>query len=112
MKIGNIFFTIFILTFLAMSCKTEDEGSSITDFTPPVITIIGANPYYTPKDSVYNDPGATAYDDVDGDLTSNIITTSNVNINVTGMYTVNYRVGDRAGNVADTFRLVRVEIFK
>lgn len=101
---------LIFLTTLMVSCN-KDDGESSSDTTAPVITITPPNPIYTQKDSVYVDPGATAIDDVDGDITANIVTTSNVNINVIGDYTVNYRVADRAGNLADTFRLVKVRVF-
>ena len=108
----NIFFFFLLVVIFLVACSSDDDKSSISDFDAPEITILGANPYYTAKDSSYSDPGATAYDAVDGDLTSEIIATNNVNINIVGSYTVNYRVGDRAGNIADTFRVVKVEIFK
>jgi hypothetical protein len=111
----KLFYIIIIMIFgLAIgsnSCN-KDNNESIKDYTPPVITIIGANPNYSRLDSTYIDPGATAMDNVDGDVTANIVTTSNVNIHQIGTYQVNYRVGDRAGNVADTFRIVKVLIFK
>ena len=40
------------------------------DTTPPVITVVGANPLTLTEGDPYTDPGATASDDVDGDLTS------------------------------------------
>src|SRR3989344_815890 len=42
---------------------------------PPVITLIGANPATTTVGSVYVDPGATALDQEDGDLTEDIVVT-------------------------------------
>jgi hypothetical protein len=49
----------------------------------------------------YNDAGATASDDVDGDLTSSIVVTNPVDPNTVGTYTVRYNVSDSAGNAAD-----------
>ena len=46
------------------------------------------------------------------DITSSIETTSNVNINIEGDYSVTYRVFDKAGNLADTFRVVKIRVFK
>ncbi len=107
-------FGLMFFLFVALSsCKKDgDEGSSVNDFEKPVITILGDNPYYTQKDSSYTDPGATAHDNIDGNITSNIVVTNNVNVNVEGDYTVNYMVADIAGNVADTFRVVKVQVFK
>ena len=103
---------LFAFSFIALSCNKDDGNGSINDYEKPVITILGENPYYTPKDAAYVDPGATAHDNVDGDITSNIAVTNNVDVSAVGDYTVNYRVGDVAGNVADTFRVVKVMVFK
>ena len=46
---------------------------TVTDSSAPVITLLGANPLPIEFGSVYTDPGATATDDVDGDLTGSIV---------------------------------------
>src|SRR5690606_10368271 len=56
----------------------------------------------------YIDSGATANDDVDGDLTSSIIVTNTVNPNVEGIYTVTYTVTDSGGNTTTVVRTVNV----
>jgi hypothetical protein len=78
------------------------------DMTPPVITILGANPVSINVDGAYVDAGATASDNVDGDLTSSIVTTSSVNTHVPGTYTVTYAVSDAANNAATSTRSVIV----
>jgi len=70
------------------------------DTTPPVITILGQNPITIDQNSIYNDAGATATDDVDGTITNNIVTVSNVNTAILGAYTVTYNVSDAAQNAA------------
>ncbi len=72
---------------------------NVTDQTPPVITLIGGNVTIA-LNSTYTDQGATASDNVDGDITASIITVNNVNTAVAGTYTVTYDVTDAAGNVA------------
>jgi hypothetical protein len=58
----------------------------------------------------YIDAGATAKDNYDGDITSNIVTVSNVDTAIVGSYTVTYDVSDANGNAADTVtRIVTVE---
>ena len=55
------------------------------DATPPVITLVGANPISVEVGETYNDAGATANDNLDGDLTSSIVVdTSAVNTAVRG----------------------------
>ena len=71
------------------------------DAIPPVITLIGSNPITVEVGETYNDPGATANDNLDGDLTSSIVVdTSAVNTAVSGNYSVTYNVSDVAGNAA------------
>ena len=48
----------------------------------------------------YTDAGATALDDVDGDITSGIVTVNLVDTNVISGYTITYNVSDAAGNPA------------
>jgi len=59
-------------------------GGAVADTTPPVITLIG-NPEITVETgSIYSDPGATATDDVDGDITAHIVVAGSVNTAVPG----------------------------
>ena len=59
--------------------------------------------------SEYVDPGATAYDSYDGDITNRIVAYSAVNTAAVGTYTVTYGVTDASGNRADqVVRIVRV----
>jgi len=107
----TLFFVSIILVCTAItfvSCKKKDKDK---DVTAPVITLKGANPVTTAKDSVYNDAGATAIDDVDGDISANIIVTSTVDIHTVGDYTVKYDVSDAAGNAAtEVTRTVKVRV--
>ncbi|MEQ1561381.1 MAG: immunoglobulin-like domain-containing protein, partial [Nitrospira sp.] len=63
----------------------------------PVITLLGSNPVNINVGQTYVDPGATAQDVEDGNITAKIATTSNVNINTAGTYTVTYNVSDSQG---------------
>jgi len=80
----------------------------IADTTAPVITLLGADPMELNVGDTFNDPGATATDDTDGDLTSSIQTSSNIDTSVAGSYTVTYTVSDTAGNTASATRSVVV----
>ena len=72
------------------------------DVTSPVITLSGANPQSIVLGTDYSELGATAEDNIDGDITNNIvIDASNVNVDIVGGYTVTYNVSDAAGNPAD-----------
>jgi hypothetical protein len=81
---------------------------NVVDAASPVITVLGSNSVTINLGSTYSDAGATAIDDVDGNLTSSIVTTGTVNPNVEGTYTITYSVSDAAGNTATATRTVTV----
>ena len=56
----------------------------------------------------WTDPGATATDDIDGDLTSSIAVSGDVNSSVSGTYSITYSVADSSGNTASLVRTVIV----
>nr|WP_321234048.1 immunoglobulin-like domain-containing protein [uncultured Psychroserpens sp.] len=78
------------------------------DTTPPVITLIGAATIDLIVGDTYNELGATAIDNQDGDLTSSIIISGAVNTAIAGSYNLTYSVSDTAGNTAQTIRIVNV----
>ncbi len=70
------------------------------DTVIPVITLLGDSVVNVVENTSYTDAGATALDDRDGDITSDIVVTNPVVIGTTGAYTVRYNVQDEAGNSA------------
>ncbi len=72
----------------------------VVDQTPPVITLLGPNPYTVAAGTAYVDPGAVAIDNVDGDISANIVVTGQVNTAAPGNYLLRYDVMDAAGNAA------------
>ena len=82
------------------------------DTTPPVITLVGDDPLEVALGDPYVEPGASALDDVDGDISANIvIDASAVNTAVEDSYTVTYNVSDAAGNPAvEVTRTVTVTV--
>ena len=50
--------------------------------------------------STFTDPGATALDAGDGDLTSSIVVSGSVDTSTIGNYTLTYNVSDASGNAA------------
>ncbi|CAN2040802.1 putative Pesticidal crystal protein Cry22Aa Ig-like domain-containing protein [Candidatus Magnetomoraceae bacterium gMMP-15] len=76
----------------------EDEPG--TDTTRPVIELVGENPVSIVIGTIYNDTGAIAIDDVDGDITSQIRVSGEVNITLPGLYQLFYNVSDTTGNRA------------
>ena len=81
----------------------------VADAENPVITITGDNPYFINQDDTYNDEGATAIDNVDGNLTSNIVPSGNVDTSNPGSYDITYTVTDSANNTSTAVRNVIVK---
>jgi hypothetical protein len=78
------------------------------DITPPVITLIGANPLVVDLHTTFVDPRSTVSDAVSTGLTATV--TGTVDVNTVGAYILSYDVTDEAGNVATTVtRTVNVE---
>jgi hypothetical protein len=80
----------------------------VRDTTPPVVTVVGANPLTLDCQEAWDDPGATALDGCDGNLTATLVASGEVNTGVPGTYRVTYRVTDTAGNTRDAVRTVVV----
>ena len=97
------------LTFaiLIIACS-DDDSHSINDIKAPIITLLGNSTISITQYTTYIDAGATAIDNVDGDLTSSIVVTGNPNMNVIATYTITYNVSDVAGNTASASRQVAV----
>jgi len=81
---------------------TVTRTINVTDTTIPVLSLVGADPLNHEQGTPYADPGATASDSVDGDITANIVMTGTVNSNAGGSYTLTYNVSDAANNAATT----------
>ena len=79
---------------------TVTRTVNVVDAAAPVITMLGTTPVTVIQNGIYSDAGATATDNVDGNITANIVTVSTVNTSIVGTYTVTYNVTDNAGNAA------------
>lgn len=76
--------------------------------TPPVISMNDAATLIIYQGETFTDPGATAYDNEDGDLTYEILVTGNVDTSITGTYSVIYSVTDYDGYEVSSIRTVKV----
>ena len=73
---------------------------NVIDDVVPVITLTGDTPVTVEVGSTYTDAGATATDNLDGDITNSIVVVNSVNTTKLGTYTVTYNVADSNGNAA------------
>ena len=100
--------TSILGTYTITYTATDASGNQATvtrtvvvvDTTAPVIALVGDSTVTIEAGTVYVDDGATATDNYDGDLTSSIIITNNVDSNSVGNYVVTYDVSDSSGNQA------------
>ena len=89
--------------------KKTAETNIKVDNVAPVIKLKGDNPLVIKQGSEYKEPGYTATDNVDGDLTGSVKVTGTVNVHTVGEYTLTYSVTDSTGNTASVTRTVKVE---
>lgn len=102
-------FALFAFILITTQCKKDDEEK---DTTPPVISLKGDTLMMVNKDSAFVEPGYTATDDTDGDITDKVTVKGNVDTSVEGTYYLYYNVSDAAGNAAEQKkREVKVMIF-
>ncbi len=79
------------------------------DPVPPVLALKGDSEITIQAGSDYTDPGYTAEDNVDGDLTDKVSVDGSVNTYSAGTYSLTYKVQDNYGNEAAVTRTVTVE---
>ncbi|MFA8437662.1 immunoglobulin-like domain-containing protein [Pueribacillus sp. YX66] len=90
----------------------EDTDTTVAtvpiDNEAPAITLNGDNPMIVKQGDSYEEPGATAQDNFDGDVSDDIEISGDVDTNTIGTYTVTYMVSDSVGNVSTVERTVNV----
>ena len=97
----------YTLTYTAMD-EAGNKATPVTriveviapiDTTPPVLTLLGeAFIIMPPGPNAFEDPGATALDDVDGELVVEVL--GEVQWDLEGFYALTYTAQDSAGNKA------------
>ena len=108
--------------------RTEKEGQllyAVTDLSgnpavvkrtvpgfdpqPPVITLEGGEDYRIRVGTFYQEPGYSASDNLDGDLTELVIVEGEADWLTPGSYPISYTVSDSGGNETAVVRNVTVE---
>lgn len=92
---------LLVLTAFAVFSSCED-----TDLLAPELVLNGADSVRIKLNALYEDEGATATDDTEGDISTSVFVDNPVNTNMVGIYEVSYSVTDKAGNEANP--LVRI----
>lgn len=87
-------------------CDLLDQESPVEDFQEqpdtkaPVISLTGGAIELLVGDS-YVDPGVSAQDNIDGDISTNVVISDTLDMSTAGTYTLTYNVADAAGNPAE-----------
>lgn len=85
---------------------TKVRKVKVIDTEKPTITINGNNIIYLPINASYNELGAKANDNYDGDITEKIIINGNVDTNKAGSYSIIYSVKDSSNNESKITRKI------
>ena len=80
------------------------------DRIAPEVTLSGPASVQLASGEAWEDPGATATDDIDGDISASIVRSGEFNPIVVGTYTLTYTASDRAGNKSSVVRSVQVGV--
>ena len=100
-----------------LTYRVEDSSGNVTevkrvvtvkDLHPPVITLSGKKDLYIKIGTTYREPGYSAKDTIDGDVTSKVKVTGSVDTSKMGDYTIQYKVTDSKGNTATAKRHIFV----
>lgn len=103
----------YTLTYVASDAANNSSSKTrivdvvqSADTTPPAISLNGPDSLTIALGSDYEEQGAEALDDRDGEVTVDI--SGAVDTSIVDVYTLTYRAIDLAGNVAEVTRLVNV----
>lgn len=99
MKKYLVLSALFLFACVAFAAPAKAD-EPLPDTIAPVITVTGPISVNLTVGDSYTDAGATALDNVDGDISANITVNNSVDTATAGTYTVSYNVSDMAGNAA------------
>ena len=98
--IGNYTVTYNVSDSAGNAAAQVSRTVYVADTTPPTIRILGDVPAFVDECLPYSDAGATASDNIDGDLTPGIVINGTVDTSAPGGYTLTYHVTDSGGTAA------------
>ena len=91
---------------------TAERTIIYKDVIAPVITLTDGNNIARDKGSDYIEPGYSAIDECDGDLTNNVTVSGSVDGYTYGTYVLTYNVTDSSGNIGEVKRTVQIADLK
>ncbi len=103
----------YTLTYSVSDAAGNESSATreviVRDVTPPEITLVGKEAFAVDRNGEFTDPGVTAIDDRDGDITDRVVVDGEVNTAKSGTYTLTYKVADSFDNTAEVTREVIVK---
>ncbi len=95
---GNYILSYDVTDSSGNKAETAVRTIVVEDSGPPILTLNGSSTVTINLGSAFNDPGATATDEVDGSVPVTRLGT--LNVGAVGVYTLTYTASDSAGNKA------------
>lgn len=104
---------VYVITYDAVdaagNASQKTRTVTVEDNAAPDIALIGAAAMELECGlEAYSEPGASALDACDGDLTDDILIGGGVNTGLLGVQTISYSVSDSMGNIAQVTREITV----
>ncbi len=99
-NLGTSLFSTQVLKESPVGYYALGSCPSGPDIVAPVMTLLGDATMSVSLNGQFVDPGVTATDDRDGDISASVIVSGSVNTAVMGSYILTYNVSDQAGNAA------------
>jgi hypothetical protein len=100
-NIANVYYRTATATNAVSTTTASYAVTVLVDDGIPTISLLGSNNVSFVVGSSYVEPGYTAFDVVDGDVTEDVVVSGGtVDPNTAGVYVVLYNVSDAAGNAA------------
>ena len=99
--VGTYVLTYDVTDSTGYAATQQTRTVTVVYVDDPIITLNGDNPYQAEAGVAFVDPGATASDVTDGNLSSSIVIGgATVDVSVLGDYVITYDVNDSAGRPA------------
>lgn len=103
---------IFSIAAILLATVVIFSSCGKDDINNPVVTLTGDDVMEIELGETWENPGATAFDEEDGKLTSKIVVVGEVDSDKVGSYEIIYKVTDKAGNEGSATRTVNVKAGK
>ena len=111
-KAGNYFITYTAVDGGGKVATPVVRTVTVKDNIPPLISLTGSRLMIVEVGQTYVEPGYSATDETDGDLTTQVIVKDDLDLDSPGFYTVVYSVKDATGNRASAVRGIQVTLPK